>query len=179
MMTTGLQPTPSYGADNMSRIKKARAQLGITQQKLSDLLGIPKRTIENWEAGSRKPPQWAERLILEKMKKMKEEKIMKVTFVPSYDKKKKIVWTDAFPTVDDILSLQILGGVDGDYVDGTFTIEKYGEEVEVSCPTVPFPKDWTVDEYGKENYDYWTDEYQLQFAERVIEQLQDAAEGMS
>lgn len=163
----------------MSRIKEARQQLGITQQKLSDLLGIPKRTIENWEAGSRKPPQWAERLILEKMKKMKEEKIMKVTFVPSYDKKKEIVWTDTLPTVDDILDLQILGGVDGDYVDGTFTIEKCGEEVEVSCPTVPFPKDWIVDESGRGNYDYWTDEYQNDFAERVIEQLQDAAEGMS
>ena len=39
-------------------IKEARKQVGLTQQALSDWLGIPKRTIENWESGKRTPPSY-------------------------------------------------------------------------------------------------------------------------
>ncbi|RGY97372.1 helix-turn-helix transcriptional regulator [Clostridium sp. AM58-1XD] len=48
-------------------IKEARKLAGWTQQELSDKLGIPKRTIQNWEAGVNKTPEWAERLIVEKI----------------------------------------------------------------------------------------------------------------
>lgn len=48
-------------------IKEARSQIGLTQQALSDWLGIPKRTIENWKAGKRSCPDWCERLIVEKI----------------------------------------------------------------------------------------------------------------
>lgn len=34
-------------------LKDLRAKYGLTQQELSDLLGIPKRTIGNWEDGKR------------------------------------------------------------------------------------------------------------------------------
>lgn len=51
-------------------IKSARHEAGLTQQEMSDLLKIPKRTIENWESGSRKPSEWAERLIIEKLKSL-------------------------------------------------------------------------------------------------------------
>jgi len=51
-------------------IKSARREAGLTQQEMSDLLKIPKRTIENWESGSRKPSEWAERLIIEKLKSL-------------------------------------------------------------------------------------------------------------
>ena len=45
-------------------IKQARELWGVTQQDMSDKLRIPKRTIENWEGGKRKPPEWAEKLIV-------------------------------------------------------------------------------------------------------------------
>ncbi len=48
-------------------IKEARTQAGLTQQALSDMLGIPKRNIENWEGGKRKCPEWCEQLIVEKI----------------------------------------------------------------------------------------------------------------
>lgn len=51
-------------------IKKARHEAGISQQEMSDLLRIPKRTIENWEAGVRRPPEWAEMLVVEKLKSL-------------------------------------------------------------------------------------------------------------
>ena len=57
-------------------IKEARLKAGLTQQKMSDLFGIPKRTIESWEsdaASSRKCPEWAERLIVEKLERMTKE----------------------------------------------------------------------------------------------------------
>lgn len=55
-------------------IKEARTQAGLTQQALSDMLGIPKRNIENWEGGKRKCPDWCERLIVDKIQQiMKEE----------------------------------------------------------------------------------------------------------
>lgn len=54
----------------MTTIKEARQAAGLTQQAMSELLGIPKRNIENWEGGQRKPPTWAERLIIEKLESM-------------------------------------------------------------------------------------------------------------
>lgn len=48
-------------------IKEARMHYGLTQQQLSNITGIPKRSIENWETGSRKCPDYVERLVLESL----------------------------------------------------------------------------------------------------------------
>jgi predicted nucleotidyltransferase len=45
------------------KIKETRAEYNMTQQELSDLTAIPKRTIENWETGKRKPSPWVEKLV--------------------------------------------------------------------------------------------------------------------
>lgn len=45
------------------KIKEIRTAHGLTQQAMSDITGIPKRTIENWEAGSRTPPAWLPKMI--------------------------------------------------------------------------------------------------------------------
>lgn len=58
-------------------IKEARMAAGLSQQKMSDITGIPKRTIENWDAGVNGCPEWEERLIvndLERIGKTMEEK---------------------------------------------------------------------------------------------------------
>ena len=54
-------------------IKEARQAAGLTQKAMSDLLGIPKRSIENWEGGKRQCPEWAERLIVEKLLSIAEQ----------------------------------------------------------------------------------------------------------
>ena len=59
------------------KIKEARKAAGLTQQQMSDEMGIPKRTIENWETGSRNCPEWTERLIVAELKRIKERKEMK------------------------------------------------------------------------------------------------------
>lgn len=56
----------------MNKIKEARQTAGITQQIMSDLFEIPKRTIEAWETGERNPPAYVEKLIVEKLERMKE-----------------------------------------------------------------------------------------------------------
>lgn len=51
----------------MLTIKEARLAAGLTQQQMSDLLEIPKRTIEDWERGIRTPPAYVEKLIVDKL----------------------------------------------------------------------------------------------------------------
>lgn len=58
----------------MDRIKEARKKAGLTQKGMSEALGIPQHTIENWEMGLRSCPEWAERLIIEKLERIAEEK---------------------------------------------------------------------------------------------------------
>lgn len=49
-------------------IKELRTASGMTQQAFSEYLEIPKRTIEDWEAGRRKPAKYVEKLIEYKLK---------------------------------------------------------------------------------------------------------------
>jgi DNA-binding transcriptional regulator YiaG len=49
-------------------IKELRNIYRLTQQQLSDITGIPKRTIENWENGSRQPKDYIINLINEFLK---------------------------------------------------------------------------------------------------------------
>lgn len=48
-------------------IKEARERAGLTREELSIWLGIPYRTLQNWETGSRKCPDYVERLIVDKI----------------------------------------------------------------------------------------------------------------
>lgn len=52
-------------------IKEMRAASGMTQQQFSNLLCIPKRSIENWEGGKRECPEYLLRLIEYYLKKEK------------------------------------------------------------------------------------------------------------
>jgi transcriptional regulator with XRE-family HTH domain len=46
-------------------IKNSRIKHGLTQKQLSELTGIPKRTIENWETGQRKCPVYIENMVID------------------------------------------------------------------------------------------------------------------
>ena len=47
--------------------KYARKKAGLNMKKLADLLGAPYRTVQDWNAGRRMPPDWVQRLIIEKI----------------------------------------------------------------------------------------------------------------
>lgn len=51
----------------MNNLKQARQQAGLTQAQMSEQLGIPKRTIEDWERGISTPPKYVEQLVIEKL----------------------------------------------------------------------------------------------------------------
>ena len=55
-------------------VREARRLCGLTQQEVSSLLGIPKRTLENWETGLREPPEYVEKLVVEKLLSLSGEK---------------------------------------------------------------------------------------------------------
>lgn len=55
----------------MSRIKEARISADLTQDAMAERLGIPKRTIQDWEAGRRNPPEYVERLVVAELERIK------------------------------------------------------------------------------------------------------------
>ena len=56
------------------KIKEARLALGMSRAEMSRQFEIPISTLENWDAGIRQCPPWAEKLILEKMERMKKDR---------------------------------------------------------------------------------------------------------
>jgi len=56
------------------KLKEARAAAGMSQQGMADRMLIPKRTIENWEMGDRKPPPYVQRFVLNELEELKAEK---------------------------------------------------------------------------------------------------------
>lgn len=55
-------------------IKELRTAANMTQTAFSEYLGIPKRSIENWEGGQRKCPEYLLNLI---EYKLRNEKLIK------------------------------------------------------------------------------------------------------
>lgn len=54
-------------------IRDARKAAGLSQQGVTDTLGIPKRTLQDWESGKRTPPGWAESLVVEKLEQIAQD----------------------------------------------------------------------------------------------------------
>ena len=50
------------------KIRTLRQQTGMTRKDFSAHLGIPLRTMEDWEAGRRTPPEYIPRLIAYQLK---------------------------------------------------------------------------------------------------------------
>ena len=47
-------------------ILEARQEAGLTQKQVHDLIGVPVRSLQNWEAGLRICPKYVEDLLIEK-----------------------------------------------------------------------------------------------------------------
>lgn len=55
-------------------LKEERLNAGLTQKQMSDIMEIPKRTIEDWEAGRRKCPSYVERLVIKELREISARK---------------------------------------------------------------------------------------------------------
>ena len=49
--------------ESTKRIRELREYIGLTRKEFSEHTGIPVRTLEDWEAGRRTPPEYIPRLI--------------------------------------------------------------------------------------------------------------------
>ena len=54
----------SQGRPLDERIKDTRIKYGLTQKQVSDLTGVPHRSIQNWEGGVRKCPDYVTGMIV-------------------------------------------------------------------------------------------------------------------
>ena len=61
------------------KIKEYRQAVGLTQEEFSKLFEIPLDTVKHWDSGRRNPPKWAEKLIIEKLENIRNEKSEKET----------------------------------------------------------------------------------------------------
>lgn len=55
-------------------IKEYRQAAGLTQKQFSELFEIPIDVIKAWDSGRRKPPIWAEKLIIKELERIKEQR---------------------------------------------------------------------------------------------------------
>ena len=54
-------------------IKEARRATGLSQSKAAKYLGMPIRTLQQWEQGNRTPASYVEKLIIEKLNSYKKD----------------------------------------------------------------------------------------------------------
>lgn len=48
-------------------IKEAREEAGLTQKQVHELIGVPVRSLQNWEAGVRICPEYVEKLLIKEI----------------------------------------------------------------------------------------------------------------
>ena len=69
--------------ESAKRIKELRESVGLSRKEFSEHIGIPVRTLEDWEAGRRTPPEYIPRLISYQLKY--EELLRKVSVLERKD----------------------------------------------------------------------------------------------
>lgn len=57
--------TTSEGQEFHSAIKEARIKYGLTIKQVSDLTGVPYRSLQNWELGVRKCPDYVSKMVVD------------------------------------------------------------------------------------------------------------------
>ena len=56
------------------KLKAARTAAGMTQQGMADRMLIPRRTIQDWEAEKRIPPEYVQRFVLNELAELQKLK---------------------------------------------------------------------------------------------------------
>lgn len=51
----------------MNKLKQIRLEKNMTQHEFSEFIGVPFRSIQNWETGQRKCPEYVEKLLIDKL----------------------------------------------------------------------------------------------------------------
>lgn len=59
-------------------LKAIREDIGLTQEQVSSLVGVPVKTLRNWEQGTRKPSEWTLNLVIDKLLQIRIEEQLQV-----------------------------------------------------------------------------------------------------
>jgi len=62
-----------------NEIKILRENLKLTQEQVSELTGVPVKTLRNWEQGSRTPSEWTLDLVMDRLLRIKLEEFAEIT----------------------------------------------------------------------------------------------------
>ena len=85
----------------VSKIKLARQRAGLTQKKVYELLGIPIRTLQDWESLKNKQPLWQEKLVIEKLNSIAKEKGLIIYYYIDYQMQGGNEWV--YGTLEDAI----------------------------------------------------------------------------
>lgn len=81
----------------MTEFKKVREQSGMTMKKFAECFGIPYRTIQNWEAGVNKCPEYLLKLMkfkLDQEKPVECDMCRSIQHIHIFDRQKDCFITD-------------------------------------------------------------------------------------
>lgn len=80
-------------------IRDARKAAGLTQQKMADMMDIPKRTIEDWESERSTPPSYVEKLVIAELERI--GKMMNEIRYMSIDEREHETYATPFETLEE------------------------------------------------------------------------------
>lgn len=66
------------GKEFRSAIKEERIKLELTIKQVSDLTGVPYRSLQNWEMGVRKCPDYVEKMIVDNIRKSNHQTFLEI-----------------------------------------------------------------------------------------------------
>lgn len=68
-MSINIKKLEEYNMKSM--ITEYRQAAGLTQKQFSEMFEIPIDVVKSWDSGRRKPTEWAEKLIIKELERMK------------------------------------------------------------------------------------------------------------
>ena len=132
-------------------IKKLRESTGMSRKMFSEHTGIPVRTLEDWEAGRRTPPEYIPRLLayqisFEKIVAVKEEANDKISIIVDPDGKKIVLINDICFKSRRSIEWDEIEQILRKYIGKYYEIAETAEKVYIGPD---FPDEFTHSKYTK------------------------------
>ncbi|MCR5747952.1 MAG: helix-turn-helix domain-containing protein [Lachnospiraceae bacterium] len=137
--------------DTAKTIKELRESTGMSRKEFSEHTGIPVRTLEDWEAGRRTPPEYIPRLLAYQLKYedfslIKEKSNDKVSIITDPDGKKVVLINDIRFKSRRSIDWDEIEQILRKYIGKYYEIAETAEKVYIGSD---FPDEFTHSKYTK------------------------------
>ncbi|MCR4608431.1 MAG: helix-turn-helix domain-containing protein [Eubacterium sp.] len=137
--------------DTAKTIKELREGTGMSRKEFSEHTGIPVRTLEDWEAGRRTPPEYLPRLIAYQLKfegffAQKEKSTDKISIITDPDGKKIVLINDILFKSRRSIDWDEIEKILKKYIGEYYEIAETAEKVYIGSD---FPDEFTHSKYTK------------------------------